>query len=72
MFNYSYFTDSPAMWPESSLIVGSYYDFYDHVVQQNKRDDERRVVYESPENILQPIAYNETCERCGKNLEVRV
>jgi hypothetical protein len=54
------------------MIVDSYYDFYDHVVQQNKRDEDSRVEYESPEKILPVISYSEKCERCGKDLEVRV
>lgn len=69
MFDYSDFTDTET---ESYVIMAPAYDFYDHVVQQNKRDDDSRIVYESPEKILRAISYNETCERCGKDLEARV
>jgi hypothetical protein len=69
MFNYS---DFAAKETESYVIMAPAYDFYDHVVQQNKRDDASRVEYQAPEKILQVISYSEKCERCGKDFEACV
>ncbi len=69
MFDYSDFTDKET---ESYMIMAPVYDFYDHVAQQNKRDDANRVEYHAPEQILQAISYSEKCERCGKDLEARI
>lgn len=67
MFNDSDFTDNQKM--ESFVGVALPYDFCEHVVQQNKRDDDSRVEHRAPKALLQSISYSETCERCGKDLE---
>jgi hypothetical protein len=69
MFNYSDFADKET---ESYVIVAPAYDFYDHVAQQNKRDDASRIEYHVPKAILSAISYSEACERCGKDLKSRV
>lgn len=69
MFNYSDFTDTQT---KSSATVELPYDFFEHVVQQNKRDDESRIEYRAPEKMLRAISRSETCERCGKDLNARV
>lgn len=45
------------------------YDYFEHVVQQNKRDDESRVMPLTQKLRLQAISYSETCARCGKDLK---
>jgi len=68
MSNYSDFTNDQKQETESSVVVALPYDFYEHVVQQNKRDDDSRVEYHAPKERLRIISYSETCERCGKDL----
>jgi hypothetical protein len=68
MVNYSDFTNDQKQETESPVIVALPYDFYEHVVQQNKRDDESRMEYHAPKEPLRTISYPETCDRCGKDL----
>ena len=71
MFNFSDFTDYQKE-SESAVIVALSYDYNEHAMQQKKRDDDSRVEYHAPEQVLQAISYSETCERCGKAPEVLI
>jgi len=67
MFDYPDFANGQNREAEPSALALPY-DFFEHVVQQNKRDDDSRAVYNVSKEPLRAISYAETCERCGKNL----
>ena len=64
MVNCSDFTNGQ----ETKSTAALPYDFFKHVVQQNKRDDDSRMEYHAPKMRLHATAHPEACERCRKNL----
>ncbi|HSB46578.1 MAG TPA: hypothetical protein VLD37_01080 [Candidatus Bilamarchaeum sp.] len=64
MANNSDFTNGQ----ETEHSVALPYDYFEHVVQQNRRDEESRIIHKTPRERLRPVSYSETCERCGREL----
>jgi len=68
MSDYPDFTDGQKKETEPPVSAAPSYDFFEHVAQQNKRDDDSRVEYRAKKEPLRIISYSETCERCGRDL----
>lgn len=72
MFDHTDSIGSQMAQTESYAAAALPYDFNEQAARQKKRDDESRAEHRASKGPLRTASYPETCERCGKGLEVRV